>query len=224
MIDGALTTSLILGWLAVLVLITTLASTWLRFPKKNSDALHERHGNTSNTPFIVPSLAIAPLVIFAAWSVAQVNLIFPIIEFADTTELLIAALAPALIIFVGSGIAGRIVSLSRSEWHFWREKPFMKVDLAYGKNIRLKLAPLVATRIILQAGSDCLPLIFSELVIIEAIFNAPGLGYWSWEFAKMRDMTAAVQTLAVLLIAYGTINTMITIANKQLGKKLTGYL
>lgn len=225
MIDGALTTSLILGWLALFLLVSTILSTWLRFPAAAQlTKINVMKESTADTPFVLPSLAIAPLIIFTAWSLGRVNLIFPVIEFSETTELMISAIAPAAVIFAGSGILWRITALSRSEWQFWREKPFMQVDLAYGKNIRRRLAPLVATRVILQASSDCLPLIFSELVVIEAIFNAPGLGYWSWEFAKMRDLTAATQTLLALLIIYGAVNTIIAGANRRLGKKLSGYL
>ena len=83
---------------------------------------------------------------------------------------------------------------------------------------------MIGTRVLLQSASDCLPLVFSELVIIESIFNAPGLGFWSWEYAKTRDIGSAAKSIAVLFIAYGLINLAIYFANKNLGKKLTGYV
>ena len=226
-LDGALTTALILGWLAVFTLVATLVGIFIHGQNgRNPDDKPVRRvkSESSAIPFIVPSLALAPLAIFSAWAAARINLIFPVFEFSGLSDIAIASIAPALLLFIGSGLLGRIITLSRSEWSFWSEKPFVRVDRAFGKNIRSRLAPMVASRILLQSTSDCLPMVFSELIIIESIFNAPGLGFWSWEYAKTRDVESATKSIAVLFFIYGLINLTIYFANKNLGKKLTGYV
>jgi len=226
-LDGALTTALILGWLGIFTLAATLAGILVHgrtAGNPDNKSVFRIKSVSSNIPFIVPSLALAPLAIFSAWAAARVNLIFPVFEFTGITEIAIASIAPALLLFIGSGLLGRIITLSRSEWSFWSEKPFVRVDRAFGKNIPSRLAPMVGSRILLQSASDCLPLVFSELIIIESIFNAPGLGFWSWEYAKTRDVESAARSIAALFFIYGLVNLTIYFANKSLGKKLTGYI
>jgi ABC-type dipeptide/oligopeptide/nickel transport system permease component len=223
MIDGALTTLMILGWLGLFAAVTTIAGTIIAGgSRRATNAGPQSEGH--DVPFIIPALAIAPVAIFSAWATARVNLIFPVFEFTDTLDIFLASLTPALILLFGSGLFWRIISLSRSEWSFWYSKPFVRVERAFGKDVQRRLSPMIVTRIALQSGSDCLPLIFSELVIIESIFNAPGLGFWSWEYAKTRDVQSALTSIAGLFVAYGLVNLMILFANRNLGKKLAGYL
>lgn len=222
--EGALTTTLILGWVAAFCLMATALCVILPARNPNESTAPAQEQNLASVPLVFPALAVAPLCIFLAWLMLRVNLIFPVFEFTDAAELLTASIAPAVILFAGSGLAGRIWSTARSEWRFWTSKPFVRVESAFGKDPRRRLRPLVATRSLLQSASDCLPLVFSELVIIESIFNAPGLGYWSWEYAKTRDITAAARAIAVLFIAYAALNTAINFANKRLGRKLAGYV
>lgn len=222
--EGALTTALIFGWVAAFCLVATvLCVIWPAGHSRESQEIIQRQ-NLATVPLVFPALAMAPLCIFLAWLMLRVNLIFPVFEFTDTADLVTASIAPALILFAGSGLAGRIWSTTRSEWRFWIAKPFVRVESAFGKDPSRRLRPLVATRSLLQSASDCLPLVFSELVIIESIFNAPGLGYWSWEYAKTRELTAAAQAIAILFIAYALLNTAINFANKRLGRKLAGYV
>jgi ABC-type dipeptide/oligopeptide/nickel transport system permease component len=225
-LEGGLTTSLILGWVAIFCLAFTglcvVLTQWRDREKR--DGRKAKTIDHATLPLVLPALAIAPLCIFLSWLSFRVNLIFPVFEFTGTVELIKASLAPALILFIGSGLPGRIFSTSRSEWAFWSGKPFVKVEDSLGKNPRRRLRPLVARRTLLQSASDCLPLVFSELVIIESIFNAPGLGYWSWEFAKAREASSAAQVIAVLFLVYALINVSINVANKRLGKKLAGYV
>ncbi len=226
-LDGALTTALILGWLALFALAATMATIFIHGPALDNPSA--KPGNKDDSlpfmvPLIIPSLALAPLAIFGAWTMARINLIFPVFEFTGITEIATASFAPAILLFIGSGLFGRILALSRSEWSLWSAKPFVRVDRAFGKNIRIRLAPMIGSRILLQAASDCLPLVFSELIIIESLFNAPGLGFWSWEYAKTRDVESAVKSIAALFFVYGLINLGIYFANKSLGKKLAGYV
>lgn len=226
-LDGALTTALILGWLAVFTLAATLAGIFIHCQSDGSHAektMPRVKREATAIPFIVPTLALAPITIFSAWAAARINLIFPVFEFTGIAEIALASIAPALLLFIGSGLLGRIITVSRSEWSFWSEKPFVRVDRAFGKNTRSRLAPMIGSRILLQSASDCLPLVFSELIIIESLFNAPGLGFWSWEYAKTRDMESAAKSIAAIFFVYGAINLTIYFANKSLGKKLTGYV
>ena len=127
--DGGLTTALILAWLAIFTLSATVAGMFFcsQASSMKSVALANRDGSDlrSNVPIIVPSLALAPIAIFAAWATARVNLIFPVFEFTDTTEIIVAAIAPASLLFIGSGLLWRVVALSRSEWAYWYSKPFV---------------------------------------------------------------------------------------------------
>ncbi len=222
--EGALTTFLILGWVATFCLaVTVLCVIFLAQYAKESPGANEKQC-LATVPLVFPSLAVAPLCIFLSWLFMRVNLIFPVFEFTGMADLVTAGIAPAAILFTSSGLFGRILATSRNEWNFWTAKPFFRVESALGKDPRRRLRPLIATRSLLQSASDCLPLVFSELVIIESIFNAPGIGYWSWEYAKTREITSAAQAISVLFIAYGFMNTAISFANRRLGRKLAGYL
>jgi hypothetical protein len=73
---------------------------------------------------IAPALVLAPLALVLAFRVVGINLLFPVGFFADLSTLAFAALAPALILVLSSGLIGGLSRQIRTEYSHWSSKTF----------------------------------------------------------------------------------------------------
>jgi len=172
---------------------------------------------------ILPALAFAPVLLVGAYRVFNINLLFPVHFFASFDELLLDALTPALVLIAASGLGGQIRALTAAEYEHWRVKAFARAALAYGMAPQRVLRRLVIIKVMTRAWSRCLPWLFGELMIVEAVFNAPGLGLDAWNLARTRQLAELAVSLGWLAGLYGFCLIVTAWAHAWLGRRLESY-
>jgi len=172
---------------------------------------------------ILPTLVIGPVVLVLAFQAFRVNLLFPVHLLSGFLALLQAALIPALVIGMASGVFVFITRSVYREYGFWRQKNFAVVAETLGLNLHASLRRLVLLKALADTWQQCLPWFFGELVIVEAVFNAPGLGMEAWRTARERDFSGLLACVLWLIILYGLSVLASTALSRWLGRKLESY-
>ncbi len=218
MIKYVETTGLILAWSFLLSIGWGFISYWLASARKGE------HGNVSGQGVgVIPALVLGPLALVMAYRIFHINLIFPLHLFASVGELIVAAFFPALILSLACGLLTGTARNLAVDYGYWSRKRFVLVGQAIGKSQKRSLRRLVLTKSLTNAWSESLPWLFGELVVVEAIFNAPGLGLDAWTAAKMRDFSMlgnAIFWLAALYLACVFVNSLVS---RWIGQKLESY-
>ena len=172
---------------------------------------------------IIPALVIAPVTLLIAFRYAGINLLFPIEIFASATELFTAALAPAVVLFLVSGLAGALLRQLRLEHNHWQRQPFALAAVAYGHDKNKAVRRIVLLRGFVTAWAQCLPWLYGELIIVEAVFNAPGLGLSAWHMARAHDHMGLLSTVGFLILLYALSVAVTAWGNSWLGRRLESY-
>ena len=152
-----------------------------------------------------------------------INLLFPLHFFASFGQLVIAALVPAVVLLMASGLLGNIHRSINYEYEYWSNKMFAVVAKSVGGSIPKNLKRLVLIKAIAQSWSQSLPWLFGELIVVEAVFNAPGLGLDAWNLAQIRNMEGLFEVILWLVLLYGLCSFITALVNRWIGRKLTGY-
>lgn len=222
--DSYLTTILILMWcLAMTMAWTALAYIWaVRWAERQSAGqgrtkLHLDQG------VILPSLVLAPVMLVLGFHLFGVNLLFPSAFDADFKATLSAAAAPAIALVITSGLARSLWRNVAVQYLHWQRQPFATARLAVGGSRESAVRRLVITKSFLVAWAQCLPWLYGELIVVEAVFNAPGLGLSAWNAARQRDHLGLVTAVAGLILLYALAVGMATGASRWLGRRLESY-
>jgi ABC-type dipeptide/oligopeptide/nickel transport system permease component len=174
-------------------------------------------------PTLLPSLILGPLVLIGFYQLFNINLIFPVQLMASLGDIILASLLPAIILLLASGLMFYVFQTTAREVRHWRQKPFVALTLAKGGTESMALRKLVILKSLAEGWSQCLPWLFGELIIVEAMFNAPGLGLDTWNMAKMRNMEGLFQSLLWLGGIY-LLSFWLTVRwNRWIGNRLEGY-
>ncbi|MCX6106739.1 MAG: hypothetical protein NTY08_12995 [Proteobacteria bacterium] len=214
------TTILILAWCLLLALCWTAAVFGYlcrsqQAPSESIDGL--------GRGVIIPALVVAPVTLLIAFRYAGINLLFPIEIFATATELCTAALAPAAVLFIVSGLAGALMRQLRLEHDYWQRQPFALAAVAYGHDKNKAVRRIVLLKGFVTAWAQCLPWLYGELIIVEAVFNAPGLGLSAWHMARARDHMGLLATIGLLILLYALSVAVTAWGNSWLGRRLESY-
>jgi ABC-type dipeptide/oligopeptide/nickel transport system permease component len=210
------TTTMILFWA---VLISVLWSGIVYFlPFKPNNARKPKAGQ-----FILPTLLFAPMLIVIFYDVMDVNLIFPVALTASTKTIFFASIVPAAVLCVATGLLYNIASQINSLKARFFESNFSKLTVALGLSPKKRLLKLIVSKALLDSWVGALPWVFGELIIVEALFNAHGLGLDLWHMARMRDMVGFAEGVIWLLGIYTVIALITSSLSRGLGRKLEGY-
>ncbi|MBQ49776.1 MAG: hypothetical protein CMP10_20515 [Zetaproteobacteria bacterium] len=208
------TTTLILFWAFCLMMIWS----YLSYTFISRFSLGKVGAGSIN----LPALAIAPVLIIIFHAIG-ISLIYPVHLTSTLWEIFLAGVVPGLVLFIASGLAYQVSYCINHEWQYWQQKPFVLAERARGKYPQQSLRRLVIMKSMTDAGSRCLPWLFGELIVVEALFNAPGLGTAIWQYARRRDLALLSEVLFWLIIFY-IVCTMINFhCHKWLGKRLATY-
>jgi ABC-type dipeptide/oligopeptide/nickel transport system permease component len=179
---------------------------------------------TSSGWLVIPALILGPLSLWLGFAVFHKNLIFPIYLFSSWEDLILYTLVPATILSVGSGLVSQIATLTRYEIQYWRSKPCYLAAIAYGKPVKLSFFKIVAVQSLATAWQRSLPWLLGELIILEIIFNIPGLGFEAWRYAKTRDLGMLGINLGAIVAIYVVCTFALLRVNRWIGKRLTSYV
>lgn len=176
----------------------------------------------SGTP-LVPVLLIAPLSLVAGFRLFGINLIYPVSFDSTFVDLLMAGIVPSVVLAFASGLLPAITAGIGSELAFWNEKPFVLMMTASGLESKKMMRRLIMYRALVSAWMRCMPWLFGEMIIVEVIFNAPGLGLDAWTMAKQRNVGALLESLIWLGMLYVVCVVCTQSVQKKLGRRLESY-
>lgn len=215
------TTLTILCWCSLISLVIVAIAYQVAISRR----MHTRNHKNTNLAGIalLPALVIAPLAVALAFDWFHLDLIFPVEMLSTRLRLTLAALAPSVVLVLASGLAPTLVRTVNDRFHHWMNQPFARVALAYGQLPQKALRRVVVFEALAAAWTASLPWIFSELIIVEAIFNAPGLGLAAWQAARQQETAALIQALFGLCCSYGALAIISRIFNRRLGRLLESY-
>lgn len=180
--------------------------------------------SVSNSRGMLPSILLLPMLIWCAYHLLSINLFFPIDSQDNLGRVFIAAIVPATVLLVTTGLASQIKQLVKAEYEHWSKQVFCQVIQATGRSFQKNVRFLIINRSLGQSWSQCLPWVFSELIIIEIIFGAPGLGLEAWHLAKVRDFSGLATNLITFTVLYLTCHILVFQWQGWVGKKLESYL
>jgi len=219
------TTGLVLAWCLILSLVWAhLCFVVVAYRRRVFvDTLVVTRPAVLGSGMIMPALVAAPLTLLLAFRVASINLLFPVTLFAAPAELLRAAFAPALVLFCASGLGTTLTQQVQREYRYWQAQPFIRLSVALGKSAPRGLYKLVMSKALGSAWSQGLPWLFGELVVVEAVFNVPGLGLEAWHMARIQDQIGLLQCVGWLVMLYIACTTLTSWSNRRLGTRLASY-
>ena len=225
-----LTTAMIIGWWLLMVVALAIFRFFLCSRASDSSGPlgnlegYSAHSALKAKPLpILPVLLLGPLALMFAFGILGVNLLFPVHMTATLLDLWFASIAPALVLFIASGAASRIWTETDANYHTWRERRFVVVARAMGISVSSTVFRVVLQKSVLNVSLATLPWFFSELIIAEAMFNAPGIGLRIWDGAKSRMFADVVTNLSLLAILYGLCAFLGTVLHRKIGQRLEGY-
>jgi ABC-type dipeptide/oligopeptide/nickel transport system permease component len=204
-------------WSVLLSIVWALFVYYL--PVKVNSADKQKSGKQ----FILPTLLFAPLLLFLCHKFFGLNLIFPVATLSSFDVILSSTIVPAFVLCIATGLFYNIATdVRRLKAHFY-EASFSKLTVALGLSLEKRLMKLVVSKAMIDSWVTSLPWVFGEILIIEALFNAPGLGLDIWHMARMRNLEGFLEGIFWLLLIYFVISGVATIFSQRLGKRLEGY-
>lgn len=210
------TTTMILFWTITISVVWGLLVYFLPFKVKAQRSL-------KSNQFILPTLLFAPILIVIFYDAMQINLIFPVAITASTEKIFFSSFVPAIVLSIATGLLYNIASQIKVLKSRFLEANFSKLTVALGLDPNKRLLKLIVSKSLLDSWISALPWIFGELIIVEALFNAHGLGLDLWHMARMRDFGGFIEGVIWLLGIYAVISLMTSHLSKGLGRKLEGY-
>ena len=106
----------------------------------------------------------------------------------------------------------------------WKKKPCSAFTKSLGLSPERDLIPTIFLQGLFKSWSQSMPWVFGEILIIECVFNVPGIGFNIWTYAKERQLDNLWQSLAVLLCIYLFAISINRLFGVWLGKKLENYI
>ena len=219
------TTTLILAWCFALTLAWGVLVYWRAARRQGCPSSHrsEREGARALAGITVPALVVGPVALVGAFHLAGINLLFPVRFFVDFMRLAAAAVAPAAVLVISSGLGGHLLRQVAREHTHWRGRPFVLMAQALGQSSNSALRRLVLVKSLCGAWNQCLPWLFGELVIVECIFNAPGLGLDAWHAARIRDFGGLAEAMIWLAGLYLVAAAVQAWTSAWIGRRLETY-
>ena len=172
---------------------------------------------------LLPAIMFVPILIWGMRSAFGLNIIFPPDLDSSRFDIFVHTLLPAIALLFGAGVISTMGSLLNSEIGNWIHKPFTRFSLSLGKDIHRELRFIVMIRTYTELWSRSLPWYFGELIVVEALFNAPGLGFSLWDSARRHDYPSAASGIAVILFIYYFSITLNRTLSRWVGEKLESY-
>ena len=222
------TTALILSWSFILSVFWALGAFFgaSRAGKQwhtLADYSRESRGTSQGISLISPALLVAPLLLISSFEALNWNLLFPVHLTSSLGDIVRAAVAPALVLLLASGLLGHIHRQTRLDFFIWSQKPFVRTTLSYGGSSRKALRLIVVAGALARSWSQSLPWMFGEMIVVECVFNAPGLGLDAWHQARIRNWPGLFEALFWLIMLYALAVVVSASFAKWLGRRLESY-
>jgi ABC-type dipeptide/oligopeptide/nickel transport system permease component len=171
----------------------------------------------------LPSLLLAPVFLVACYQLFGVSLIYPVQMLAEGSHLIFYLLAPALLLILSSGLALDLVRMTISEIDHWSNPGFLRTARSFGKSRRRHLFWIVVPQVFLLCLDRAVVWLFAELMIIEAVFNVPGLAHLLWRYTINGQVSDFLLAAAGLLGFFAWLTLVARRMQRTMGLRLSGY-
>ena len=178
---------------------------------------------TINRQIILPTLLFAPIVLFLFHKYLNINLIFPVVSISNIESILLATLAPSVVLCFATGLFFSITLEVRTLKETFYASNFATFYKALGLSLKRKMFKLILSKSMIDCWKVSLPWIFGEIIIVEALFNAHGLGLEIWHAARMRDLENFSVNIAWLMTMYVVLGAVASFLSKRMGERLSDY-
>ena len=210
-------------WLLIWTLINSMVLSLGCYIKING-----KKSKPNTFPFLsfelaLPSLVLGPLVLIVFYQVLNINLIYPVQMITSNSTLFLSGLVPSIVLLIASGFIQRLKSNLINDYNYWSNQPFIMVTRSMGLNPKPKLAVLVMSKSFLDTWNQSLPWLIGEILIVELVFNAPGLFQGLWRSARENRLDTMFLYLIQIVIVYLLLNLIITKMQQKLGELLINY-
>jgi peptide/nickel transport system permease protein len=167
-----------------------------------------------NLPFTIVSYIVSAVPVFwLGYIVIYVFMhkfgLFPIaFGFSGSDELsLVSFILPILVLGIGNGTIGEVVRFLREEMGRVLSEDYIRTARAKGASIwkhsfkegfLIPITEIIASKI---------PFILGGAVVVEQVFNWPGMGRMAWQAAQDRDfpIIMGITILAALFVRFGSL-------------------
>ena len=221
MLESLPATLIILAWCALISALVVVCA-YSMIALRQARRIHVKSSGLRGLA-LMPALVLGPTAVALSFSLWRLNLIYPVQLLSSIGRLTLAALAPACVLVLASGLSQTLIRTVHDRYILWQGRPFAKVALAYGKTPYRALRRVVILEALTTAWSGSLPWIFSELIVVEAVFNAPGLGLAAWQAARERNPIALAGALFAMTCAYAILALISAYFHRQLGRRMESY-
>tara|TARA_B100001094_G_C18177156_1_gene798560 strand:- start:2148 stop:2762 length:615 start_codon:yes stop_codon:yes gene_type:complete len=172
---------------------------------------------------VVPSIILAPIIVILFYVLFGQALVFPSLISAFWYHSLFATMIPAFILGVAGGVFHQTKSFIHQDIVRFKNMTFYLHGLALGLDSRKILFKIVVFHSLISAWAKCLPWIFGEMFVVEAVFNIPGIGYRLWLAARDRDFYHLCILLFIFVSFYLVLISLVSYLNSWVGRKLEAF-
>ncbi len=134
------TTTLILLWCLLISLLWSFAVYYWESRRKSAP----KEGVPGKV--LLPALVLAPACLTLGFRFFGLNLLFPLHFFASLPRIAAAALVPALVLLLASGLMGNIARSIRFEYAHWSQKVFATVAKSLGEELAIEIEKISTGR------------------------------------------------------------------------------
>lgn len=172
----------------------------------------------------VPGLVLASMLLLLGQFLFRYDMTFPVGFGSSLWTQIFSLMGPAFTLFVCSGLMKAVVQNCIMLHEYWIHKPCAVFIRSLGLSVNSQLAPVIILQSFTRSWSQSISWVFGEILIVESIFNVPGIGYTIWTFAKERQISELWNSLWILLVIYLGVCLVNYVMGAWLGKKLESYV
>ncbi|SMF69548.1 hypothetical protein [Pseudobacteriovorax antillogorgiicola] len=176
------------------------------------------------TALQLPSLVLAPIMLMVGFSWLDENLIFPLTLDLPSYELMLYLLPPSFALLCCSGFIATVLSNLEESSKIWLQRSCSLMAQSLGLDPNVQLRGVLFWEISLKTWAQSLPWIFGELLVIECVFNAPGLGYQIWSGGREQNWEQVGVGLGILLMMFLVARLGQRVLGGLIGKRLEQYV
>lgn len=172
---------------------------------------------------MIPAIILVPLLNMLFLFIFKSSFLFPSLLTANFMDLFIAALIPSFVLLVSGGLWFQLYVASIKGIDRLTTMPFY----IFGKSLGLTPRRIVFRPLMLDVFFStwlrCLPWLFCEIVVVEALFNVPGVGSLIWRAFLERNVALGSLALLIFISFYLCLSFVVKVIVIQVGRKFESY-
>ncbi|MFK7872245.1 MAG: ABC transporter permease subunit [Oligoflexales bacterium] len=148
---------------------------------------------------------------------------FPVYYDSSVLDIVFYCLQPSLVLLLSSGLAHAIMTNMKINYARWVKSFFVRSGQGFGFSVSSMLKPLLIKKTLLESWIYYFPWIFGEIIVVESIFNIPGIGFSLWQAFRQRDIDQVFYLLFLLGSCYAAFAIIFYANQKKLSRLLQSY-